>query len=148
MQFQTQIRLQTKLQWVPVYGIVNLWNRIFRKKINPLEILVLRKIYLISLWYRPQNINLSNICYQKSPIRLFPVFADFVSFCFITDLCMGLPCENGGTCIENADDYTCTCVPGFTGRNCQTSNEASLSKQPILCKGPVSQDLHGYCLTQ
>ena len=28
------------------------------------------------------------------------------------------PCENGATCIDGIADYTCNCMPGYTGRNC------------------------------
>ena len=97
-------------------------------------VLFFLKICLIPLWYTSQKL----IClWPERPCSIFSFYEDIISFCFITDLCRGTPCENDGTCIEDEDDYTCTCVPGFTGRNCQTSNEASLWTQPILCKGPV-----------
>ena len=28
------------------------------------------------------------------------------------------PCQNGATCIDGVVDYTCKCMPGYTGRNC------------------------------
>jgi len=28
------------------------------------------------------------------------------------------PCQNGATCIDGNVDYTCNCMPGYTGRNC------------------------------
>ena len=37
-----------------------------------------------------------------------------------SDPCMDVRCENGGTCVPEADNYTCTCAPGYTGRNCST----------------------------
>ena len=40
--------------------------------------------------------------------------------------CAGVTCENGGTCEEifgfNLSDYSCQCVQGYAGRNCQHSN--------------------------
>ena len=31
------------------------------------------------------------------------------------------PCHNGGTCVDGVNGYTCTCVGGYSGANCQTS---------------------------
>ena len=30
------------------------------------------------------------------------------------------PCVNGGTCIDEIGKYSCMCVDGFAGINCQT----------------------------
>ena len=37
-----------------------------------------------------------------------------------TDACLSSPCVNGATCSDVATGYTCACVAGFTGRNCET----------------------------
>ncbi|KAI8488027.1 hypothetical protein Bbelb_341450 [Branchiostoma belcheri] len=34
------------------------------------------------------------------------------------DDCHSDPCENGGTCTDGLDTYTCECTPGWTGDNC------------------------------
>ena len=34
--------------------------------------------------------------------------------------CESKPCENGGTCTDAGNRYTCKCTPGFTGANCET----------------------------
>ena len=36
------------------------------------------------------------------------------------DDCADQPCEHGGSCGDAVNDYTCNCVPGYTGRNCST----------------------------
>jgi hypothetical protein len=36
-----------------------------------------------------------------------------------SDPCMPNPCQNGGTCTANMTTYTCTCVGGYTGMNCE-----------------------------
>ena len=38
--------------------------------------------------------------------------------CQICDFCASAPCENGGTCIDGANSYTCQCAPGFDGEHC------------------------------
>ena len=39
---------------------------------------------------------------------------------YIADIddCVGQPCQNGATCIDAVNNYTCNCVDGYTGRNC------------------------------
>ena len=37
------------------------------------------------------------------------------------------PCENGATCIDAVDGYTCACFAGYTGTHCQTGDSLELS---------------------
>ena len=37
------------------------------------------------------------------------------------DECASLPCQNGGTCTDGVNGYTCACAAGFTGSDCETS---------------------------
>ena len=37
------------------------------------------------------------------------------------DECSSNPCENGGTCNDAVDMYTCDCDAGYNGDNCETS---------------------------
>ena len=37
------------------------------------------------------------------------------------DECSSNPCENGGTCTDTVNMYTCSCVLDFNGDNCQNS---------------------------
>ena len=34
--------------------------------------------------------------------------------------CKSNPCENGGTCTDGVNRYTCKCSPGYTDATCQT----------------------------
>ena len=34
------------------------------------------------------------------------------------DECEPHPCQNGGTCTDDMNDYNCACVPGYSGKNC------------------------------
>ena len=36
------------------------------------------------------------------------------------DECLSSPCQNGGTCTDDVNGYTCVCDAGYTGTNCKT----------------------------
>lgn len=36
------------------------------------------------------------------------------------DECVSMPCQNGGTCINDNKNYKCQCAPMWTGDNCQS----------------------------
>lgn len=56
----------------------------------------------------------------KCPYGLFLIFTHPIT-CFIDiDECMDGPCVNGN-CTDHINNYTCTCTPGYTGRNCSIS---------------------------
>jgi len=39
----------------------------------------------------------------------------------VISFCASNPCQNGAICGQNTgNSYTCTCLPGYTGTNCQT----------------------------
>ena len=40
------------------------------------------------------------------------------------DECNPNPCLNGAICIDGINQYTCQCVPGYTGVNCEISKSA------------------------
>lgn len=41
--------------------------------------------------------------------------------CVDIDECNSNPCQNSGTCSNLANQYQCTCAPGWTGTNCETN---------------------------
>ena len=45
---------------------------------------------------------------------------------FLTDIakCESSPCQNGTVCTEIDNGYTCACVDGYTGVNCETGKIA------------------------
>ena len=45
---------------------------------------------------------------------MFHIFVDI-------DDCGDNECENGATCVDEVDGYSCTCPAGYAGDLCQTS---------------------------
>ena len=43
-----------------------------------------------------------------------------------TDDCYPNPCLNNGTCTDGVNDYNCTCVPDFVGKNCSNSKSLKI----------------------
>lgn len=44
------------------------------------------------------------------------------------DECASSPCRNNGICTDRVNEYQCTCISGFGGRNCEvTSSYLSIS---------------------
>ncbi|XP_016662821.1 protein eyes shut [Acyrthosiphon pisum] len=47
---------------------------------------------------------------------------------------LGIRCDNGGTCVDGVDGYTCTCPKGLTGQSCEC---AFLDDHMANCTGIV-----------
>ncbi|XP_045183604.2 uncharacterized protein LOC123542037 [Mercenaria mercenaria] len=45
----------------------------------------------------------------------------FKYICEKIDFCDPNPCMNNGVCADQGDGYTCTCVNGYAGNNCETA---------------------------
>ena len=47
------------------------------------------------------------------------LFRSILLFFTVKLPCDDSPCKNNGTCHRNSDNYTCECLPGFMGEQCQ-----------------------------
>jgi EGF-like domain len=47
-----------------------------------------------------------------------------VSYFCLTDIneCLNATCQNGATCVDGVNTFTCTCAAGFTGTLCETGS--------------------------
>ena len=50
-----------------------------------------------------------------------------VLVCLLAELdeCESGPCQNGAACEDKFNNYTCSCVAGYTGRDCETGGLSS-----------------------
>lgn len=54
-------------------------------------------------------------------------FSLFLSFLDV-DECASSPCQNGATCNNGRDNYTCTCAAGWTSTNCDVGRYIDFEK--------------------
>jgi hypothetical protein len=59
------------------------------------------------------------------------------------DMCASSPCENGGTCIDGLNSYSCVCVSGFNDVNC-TTNINDCIPYPCLNSGMCIDGIDSY----
>ena len=63
------------------------------------------------------------------------------------DECLSNPCQNGGTCSNMVNQYSCNCAGGYQGTNCETSeNKRYLSLKYSFIKPMYLGGLSYNCL--
>ena len=56
-----------------------------------------------------------------------------ISFLLDIGECLSDPCQNGGTCIDEINAFTCICISGYTGDICETSENLQLGWCVNVC---------------
>lgn len=76
---------------------------------------------------------------RKKKIVIFFVKEFLVVFLLILvdiDDCADQPCQNGGTCIDSVNDYSCNCVDGYTGKDCSVGKSKAPVDHPSILYWP------------
>ncbi|XP_070181224.1 fibropellin-3-like [Littorina saxatilis] len=59
------------------------------------------------------------------------------------DECASSPCQNGGSCVDQANAYTCNCSAGYTGDHCQNDTDECASS-PCQNGGSCVDQVNAY----
>lgn len=95
--------------------------------------------YVFYTW----NLRLTNVN-QSKPFSLMLSrckggYNEILPWFFSTDIkeCNSNPCKNGAQCEDEVNGFSCACLPGFTGNQCEIGKYESylLSEPPTLWKG-------------
>merc|ERR1711935_514180 len=58
------------------------------------------------------------------------------------DECASNPCQNGATCTDHVNSFSCSCLPGFTGEKCEKNIDdcaGSPCKNGATCHDGINQ---------
>ncbi|KAI8494247.1 calcium ion binding [Branchiostoma belcheri] len=70
-------------------------------------------------------------------------YSNQFALCAKVDYCASDPCHNGGTCVDGVNSYTCQCVPGLTGDNCENDID-ECSSDPCQYGGTCVDGVNSY----
>ncbi|CAG2243608.1 E3.2.1.4 [Mytilus edulis] len=58
--------------------------------------------------------------------------------------CMNSPCQNGGTCTDMVNGFTCACYDGYTGKLCDIDIDECTTNMPCMNEGICSNTFGGF----
>lgn len=92
--------------------------------------------YIISLIAIDTRLEISNPAHVLLLSCFYKVkfFADVVNLFLFSEIdnCLNNTCENGASCLDGIESYTCVCADGWEGPFCQRSNYALVI---VFCVG-------------
>ena len=72
-------------------------------------------------------VNVLTDCFIRHSIQRTMNVSYDVMYFSDTNLCIGVQCQNGGTCVPRPHDFWCECPDRITGRYCQRSKATGFS---------------------
>ena len=74
---------------------------------------------LILTFFAPLNLKVESSMTFFLQVRMTFVEVDFITILTETNECQSNPCQNGGTCVDDVDKFTCLCPNAYAGTFCQ-----------------------------
>ena len=71
---------------------------------------------MMTFYSVPYNICRLSYCIDNTLGPLIAISTDF-------DDCVNQRCDNGGSCVDGVNNYSCSCVAGYTGDYCERGND-------------------------
>ena len=81
---------------------------------------------LVELHIKPGITSISNFDFYKRNFHLL------LSSSSDINECASNPCQNGGTCVDAVNGYSCSCVNGWAGEHCATGSRINLYALTII----------------
>ena len=59
---------------------------------------------------------------MNNDVNNMSIFLNVIMPVFFSEIdeCKSAPCQNGGTCNDGSNSFTCECFEGFLGGRCET----------------------------
>ena len=91
---------------------------------------------------KDENENLKTNIAKNLKVEVENIQKDIIELKKGINECLTNPCQNQGTCTDIPSGYSCTCVPGFTGKNCEV-NIDECSENPCV-HGTCTDEINSY----
>ncbi|XP_062584658.1 sushi, von Willebrand factor type A, EGF and pentraxin domain-containing protein 1-like [Saccostrea cucullata] len=65
---------------------------------------------------------------QQRTCQSNKVWSGSLPSCIFVNTCNSNPCQNGGSCIDGENQYTCNCIHGYTGVHCEKDIQPPIVK--------------------